>query len=112
MSAERRSGHGRWGAKAYPDAEQVVCRHDALVAGQRCPACGRGTLCPLPAGVEIRIDGNALLTAVRYELERLRCSACGRVFTVPLPVEAGKEKDTAQARAVLALSRYSLPLWC
>jgi signal transduction histidine kinase len=92
VSAERRSGHGRWGAKAYPDAEQVVCRHDALVAGQRCPACGRGTLCPLPAGVEIRIDGNALLTAVRYELERLRCSACGRVFTAPLPVEAGKEE--------------------
>jgi transposase len=107
-SAERRSGHGRWSAEAYPGAEQVVCRHEALAAGQRCPACGRGTLYPLPAGVEIRVDGNALLTAVRYELERLRCSACGQVFTAPLPVAAGEKKYTARARAVLALSRYSL----
>jgi transposase len=109
-SAERRSGHGRWGAEAYPGAEQVVCRHDALRAGQRCPACGRGTLYPLPTGIEIRIDGNALLTAVRYELEKLRCSACGQVFTAPLPVEAGEEKYTARARAVLAMSRYYLGL--
>ncbi len=107
-SAERGRGHGRWSAEAYPGAEQVVCRHEALAAGQRCPACGRGTLYPLPAGIEIRIDGNALLTAVRYELEKLRCSACGQVFTAPLPAHAGEEKYTARARAVLALSRYSL----
>jgi transposase len=107
-SAERHRGHGRWGAEAYPGAERVVCRHDALAAGQRCPACGRGTLYPLPAGIEIWIDGNALLTAVRYEVERLRCSACGQVFTAPLPVEAGEEKYTNRARAVLVLSRYSL----
>ena len=107
-SAERRRGHGRWSAEAYPGAEEVVCRHDALAAGHRCPACGRGTLYPLPAGLEIRIDGNALLTAVRYELEKLRCSACGQVFTAPLPGHAGEEKYTARARAVLALARYSL----
>jgi transposase len=107
-SAERRRGHGRWGAEAYPGAEEVVCRHDALAGGQRCPACGRGTLYPLPAGIEIRIDGNALLTAVRYELEKLRCSACGQVFTAPLPAHAGEEKYTARAGAVLALSGYSL----
>ena len=108
--AERRRGHGRWSAEAYPGAEQVVCRHEALAAGHGCPVCGRGTLYPWPAGIEIRIDGNALLTAVRYELEKLGCSACGQVFTAPLPVEAGEEKYTARARAVLALSRYSLGL--
>jgi hypothetical protein len=27
----------------------------------------------------MRIDGNALLSAVRYELEKLCCSACGEV---------------------------------
>ncbi len=43
----------------------------------------RHTLYPLAAGVEIRIEGNALLAAVRYALERLRCSACGQVFTAP-----------------------------
>lgn len=104
----RRPGHGRRGADAYPGAERVVCRHETLAAGQRCPACGRGTLYPLPAGVEIRIDGNALLSAVRYELARLRCSACGEVFTAPAP--AGAEKYSARAKAVIALGRYSLGL--
>jgi transposase len=46
----------------------------------------------LPPGVEIRIDGNALLAAIRYEVEKLRCSACGQVFTAKLPAETGTEK--------------------
>jgi hypothetical protein len=56
----------------------------------------------------MRLDGNALLSAVRSELEKLRCSACGQIFTAPLPAEAGSEKYTARARAVLALGRYYL----
>jgi rRNA maturation protein Nop10 len=106
----RRVGHGRQGADVYAGAAREVCRHEAFVAGQACPACGRGTLYPLPAGVEIRIDGNALLSAVRYELEKLRCSACGEVFTAPLPAMAGTEKYSPRARAVIALGRYYLGL--
>ena len=104
----RRPGHGRRGADAYPGAERVVCRHETLAAGQRCPACGRGTLYPLPAGVEIRIDGNALLSAVRYELEKLRCSACGAVLTAP--VLDGADQYSPRAKAVIALGRYYLGL--
>ena len=40
-------------------------------------------------GVEIRIDGHALLSAIRYELAKLRCSACGQIFTAGLPEGAG-----------------------
>jgi transposase len=58
----------------------------------------------------MRLDGNALLSAVRYELEKLRCSACGQVFTASVPVGAGPEKYTTRARAVLALARYYLGL--
>jgi transposase len=58
----------------------------------------------------MRLDGNALLSAVRYELEKLRCSACGQVFTASVPVGAGPEKYTARARAVLAQARYYLGL--
>jgi hypothetical protein len=58
----------------------------------------------------MRIDGNALLSAIRYEVEKLRCSACGEVFTAPLPVEAGTEKYSPRARAVLAIGRYYLGL--
>jgi hypothetical protein len=101
-------GQGRWGAEAYVGAKRIACRHDELRVGQRCPVCGRGRLYDVPAGVEIRIDGHALLSAIRYELEKLRCSACGQIFTASLPAGAGDEKYSARARAVLAVSRYYL----
>jgi transposase len=103
-------GHGRQGADVYRAAQTVECRHEELAVGERCPACGRGRLYRLPPGVAMRLDGNALLSAVRYELEKLRCSACGQVFTASVPAAAGTEKYTARARAVLALARYYLGL--
>lgn len=103
-------GHGRQGADVYRRAQTVACRHEELAVGERCPACGRGQLYRLPPGVEMRLDGNALLSAVRYELEKFRCSACGQIFTASVPAAAGTEKYTARARAVLALARYYLGL--
>jgi transposase len=105
-----RPGTGRLGAEAYVGAERVECRHEDLAVGQRCPVCGQGTLYALPAGVEVRIDGQALLSAIRYELEKVRCSACGQIFTAGLPGGVGTEKYSAQARAVLVVSRYYLGL--
>ena len=104
----RPPGHGRHGAEMYRTARTVKCRHDELAVGERCPACGRGSLYRLPPGIEMRLDGNALLSAVRYELEKLRCSACGQIFTASVPATAGAEKYSARARAVLALARYYL----
>jgi transposase len=103
-------GHGRQGADAYRTVTRVECRHEELAEGARCPACGRGRLYRLPPGVEMRLDGNALLSAVRYELEKLRCSACGQIFTASVPAAAGTEKYRARARAVLVLARYYLGL--
>jgi len=103
-------GHGRQGADVYRAAQTVECRHEELAVGERCPACGRGTLYRLPPGVEMRLDGHALLSAVRYELEKLRCSACGQIFTASVPAAEGTEKYTTRARAVLALARYYLGL--
>jgi len=105
-----RPGHGRQGAAAYPGAERVTCRHETLAVGERCPVCGQGRLYAVPPGVAIRIDGNALLAAIRYEVEKLRCSACGQVFTAPLPDGVSEEKYSPRARAVLAVSRYYLGL--
>jgi hypothetical protein len=56
----------------------------------------------------IRLDGHALLSAMRYVLEKLRCSACGQVFTAAVPAQAGADKYSARARAVLVLGRYYL----
>jgi transposase len=105
-----RPGTGRLGADAYKGAERVECHHEELAVGQRCPVCGQGTLYALPPGVEIRIDGQALLRAIRYELAKLRCSACGQIFTAGLPEGAGATKYSPQARAVLAVGRYLLGL--
>ncbi len=104
----RRPGHGRWGAQAYSEAAHVECRHEALAAGERCPVCGRGRLYRMAPGVDIRLDGHALLSAVRYSLEKLRCSACGQMFTAAVPPEVGPEKYSPRARAVLVLGRYYL----
>src|SRR6059036_3872017 len=101
-----RPGTGRLGADAYEGAERVECHHEALAVGQRCPVCGQGTLYELPPGSEIRIDGHALLSAIRYALQKLRCSACGQIFTAALPTEAGEDKYSTRARAVLAIGRY------
>lgn len=105
---QQQRGHGRYGADVYTGAQTVSCRHEGLAAGERCPYCGRGTLYALDDAVTIRIDGNALLTAVRYEAERLRCSACTEVFSAPLPAGVGPHKYTNEARVALALSRYFL----
>lgn len=107
-ASKRQAGHGRQSAAVYREAQRVECRHEELAVGERCPACGRGWLYRVPAGIEMRLDGNALLSAVRSELEKLRCSACGQVFTAALPAEAGEEKYSPRARAVLALGRYYL----
>ena len=105
-----RPGTGRLGAEVYAGATRVECHHEALAVGQRCPVCGHGTLYALPPGVEMRIDGQALLSAIRYEVEKLRCSACGQIFTAGLPAGVGEAKYSPQARAVLAVGRYLLGL--
>ena len=105
-----RPGTGRLGAEVYAGATRVECHHEELAVGQRCPVCGHGTLYALPPGVEIRIDGQALLSAIRYELAKLRCSACGQIFTAGLPEGVGEAKYSPQARAVLAVGRYLLGL--
>lgn len=106
--AEPRRGHGRLSAEAYTGVERVECRHQELAPGDRCPVCGIGWLYSLPPGNEVRINGHALLSAIRYEVEKLRCSACGERFSAPLPEGVGDEKYHPSARAALALSRYFL----
>jgi transposase len=92
-------GHGRW--------LKLRLRRTIFAGGRSLgsviPAVGSGTYCPGPD-----TEGNALLSAVRYEVEKLRCSAWGQVFTAALPAAAGTEKYRARARAVVALGRYYL----
>ena len=99
---------GAWALRpmGVPSAWSAATRSWRWVSAARCAV--RATSMRCPPGVEIRIDGNALLSAMRYELEKLRCSACGEIFTAGLPGGLVRRKYSAQARAVLAVSRYYL----
>jgi len=103
-----RPGHGCLSTDDYSGATRVECRHDTLSVGEPCPACGIGWLYALPPGRALRLNGHALLSAMRYDIEKLKCSACGERFSAKLPETVGAEKYDATARAALSLSRYFL----
>ena len=105
-----RPGTGRLGPRPMwgPSALSAVMRNWRPVSAARCVVkapymnCHRVSRCALTA--------MRCLAAIRYELQKLRCSACGQVFTAPLPREAGEEKYSPRARAVLVVGRYYLGL--
>jgi len=76
---EPRPGPGRLSIETYSASERVECRHQDLAPSDRCPVCGIGWLYSLPPGQDLRINGHAVLSAIRYEVETLRCSACGEL---------------------------------
>jgi len=110
----KRRGHGRIPVSAYENATCIPVFHENLRPGQQCPLCGRGSLFKMaePARL-LRIVGQAPLSAVCWDCERLRCSGCGHVFTAPAPAEAQGPKYDETAVAMMALLRYGagLPLY-
>lgn len=111
--ASRRKGHGRTPASAYPDACQFEVLHESLRPGDRCPACGRGTLFDLGQPAQfLRIVGQPPLVALCWNCQRLRCSGCGSVFTARAPAPAQGDKHSETAAAMMAVLRYGggLPL--
>jgi hypothetical protein len=107
-------GHGRHGADAYRGAVRTDVPHPSLVAGDACPACGRGTVYEKAPGVLVRITGQPPLAAKVYVLQKLRCHLCGRVITASAPEGAGDRKYDATAESIIGLLKYSsgLPFNC
>jgi len=60
--------------------------------------------------VEMRLDGHAVRSALRYARHTLRCAAGGPLGPATLPEEAGDEQYSARARAVVAIGRDDLGL--
>ncbi len=85
----------------------VVCENDDVI-GERCPQCQRGTLYRFSATIDIPIDGQAPLTAARYQRLRLRCSACLAIITPALPAGLEQGKYTHRANATTAVLHYGL----
>jgi transposase len=106
---DKPKGHGRLGANDYPGAETVFCQHSDFQEGDTCPLCHRGILHKKLPKVKIQIDGNAPLTAKRYELEQFSCSWCDFSATAQAPVDLSV-KYTARAVAILIYLHYGMGL--
>jgi hypothetical protein len=107
-----KGGHGRMGAEAYTGARLARCRDAELKPGAGCPHDGcRGKLYDTkqPA-IFIRLTGQPLVGATRYEQEVLRCSACQERFTAPLPAGVKPEKYDETCDVSLALAKYGAGL--
>jgi len=99
-------GHGRNGADAYSGAARIDVPHPALMAGDPCPVCSKGTVYVKAPGVLVRISGQPPLTATIYQLQKLRCHLCGEVFTASPPAAAGDRKYDATAGSMIGLLKY------
>jgi transposase len=112
QSHPRKGGHGRMGAEAYTGARVIRCQDAELKPGAGCPQDGcRGKLYDTkqPA-LFIRLTGQPLVGATRFEQEVLRCSACQERFTAPLPASVRPEKYDETCDVSLALAKYGAGL--
>lgn len=101
-------GHGRRSADNYFGAKAVRCCDPQLKPGDCCPdtAC-RGHLYDTDSpSILIRLTGQPLVGATRYEQQVLRCSACQIRYTAPLPEGVPPEKHSPQSDATIALAHY------
>ena len=101
---------GRTPASAYATANKIRVPHEHLHAGDPCPGCAHGKLCPRKRPRRIvKVDGSPALVASCWELDSLRCSGCGEVYTAtppPAAVAAEAEKYSETAAAVIAYLHY------
>jgi transposase len=108
----KRRGHGRLPSSAYTGATPVRCLHPQLHPGAGCPdpgCSGRLFDTTVPA-IFIRLTGQPLVGATRYEQQVLRCSACQQRYTAPLPEGVPAEKYDATADVAIVMAQYAAGL--
>lgn len=110
--AHKRKGHGRLSSAAYTGASIVECTDPALHVGDPCPdnLCTGHLYDTHAPAILIRLIGQPLVGATRFEQEVLRCSACQTRFTAPLPDGVPSEKYDATADVAIALAKYQAGL--
>jgi transposase len=100
----RNGGHGRRRADSYTTDETEELRHPHLKPGDRCSACGKGTLRAWRR-VRVHIRAHAPMTATQYVIYELRCRLCGEIHAFPLPLEA-RRKYHESVPATIAYNTY------
>lgn len=99
-------GHGRLGADAYIDAEDVTVSHPTLKTNDPCPESCGGKLYPVEPGVIIRITVQDIAKATRYHIQKLKCNTCGLIVRASLPSEVSQKKYNDRFKAILAVQKY------
>ena len=107
-----RVGHGRMAAAAYTGATVVRCTDPELKAGDRCPQCAGHLYDTNVPSIFIRLTGQPIIGATRYEQQVLRCSACQERSTAPLPEGVEARKYDATADVAIALAKYGAGIPC
>lgn len=105
---EKAKGHGRMGANAYPNAEDITLKHPALKPGDPCPEDCGGKLYSIDPGVIVRITGQDFAKVTRYHIEKLRCGTCGLIVKASLPEQVSETKYDYRFKAILAVQKYFL----
>jgi hypothetical protein len=103
---EKAKGHGRMGANAYPNAEDITLKHPALKPGDPCPEDCGGKLYSIDPGVIVRITGQDFAKVTRYHIEKLRCGTCGLIVKASLPEQVSETKYDYRFKAILAVQKY------
>ena len=109
---QKRRGHGRRSSTAYTGATVIECQHQQLQVGDACPSSPcPGHLYDLHSpSILIRLEGQPLIGATRYEQQVLRCSACQERFTAPLPAGVVPQKYSPSCDVAMAVARYGTGL--
>jgi transposase len=108
----KRPGHGRLPGSAYTGATPVRCLHPQLHPGACCPdpGCGGRLFDTAAPAMFIRLTGQPLVGATRYEQQVLRCSTCQQRYTAPLPEGVPAEKYDVTADVAIVMAQYAAGL--
>lgn len=112
LPRKRAPGHGRNSADNYWGAKRVHCADDELYLGAPCPdkLCNGHLQDYYKDEPFIRLEGQPLIGATRYDQERFRCSQCDRCFSAKLPEGVPPEKYSPSADAMMVMSRYGFTI--
>ena len=85
----------------------VNCAEASLKPGDRCPHCAAHLYDTQAPTRFIRLTGQPIIGATRYDQQVLRCSGCQERFTAPLPDGVAPQKYDATADVAIVVSKYA-----
>lgn len=112
QTQQKPPGHGRRKASDYTGATVVHCTDPTLQVGDRCLHCAGHLYDTTAPSIFIRLTGQPVVGATRYEQQVLRCSSCQERFTAPLPEGVPAQKYDATADVAIALAKYGAGIPC